>query len=102
MIPGVSSRRRFDDLSEQEVLALAISSEEDDGRIYLTYAERLRQEFPRSARVFEAMAEEEDGHRRSLIEEHRRRFGDVIPLIRREHVAGFYGRRPVWLVENLG
>lgn len=102
MIPGVSSRRRFSDLSEQEVLALAIASEEDDGRIYLSYAERLREEYPQSSKVFTAMAAEEDDHRRRLIEDHRRRFGDVIPLIRREHVAGFYSRRPVWLVENLG
>lgn len=102
MIPGVSSRKRFSDLTEQEVLALAISSEEDDGRIYLSYADRLREDFPESAKMFEAMAEEEDDHRRKLIDEHRRRFGDVIPLIRREHVAGFYNRRPIWLIENLG
>ena len=95
-------RRRFPDLSEQEILALAISSEEDDARIYRSYAERLRAEFPDTAKVFDGMAEEEDRHRQALIEAHRRRFGDVIPLIRREHVAGYYARRPVWLVENLG
>ncbi|MDJ0825894.1 MAG: ferritin family protein [Rhodobacter sp.] len=102
MIPGVSSRRRFSDLSEQEILALAISSEEDDARIYRMYAERLREDYAGSAAVFDGMAEEEDVHRRKLIELHQRRFGDVIPLIRREHVSGFYARRPVWLVENLG
>lgn len=102
MIPGVSYRRRFTDLSEQEILALAISSEEDDARIYRGYAERLRTDFPASAEIFEAMAQEEDTHRRRLIELHKTRFGDVIPLIRREHVSGFYARRPVWLVENLG
>ena len=102
MIPGFASRRRFSDLTEQEVLALAISSEEDDARIYRTYAERLRVEFPASAEVFNAMAIEEDTHRHWLIERHRARFGEVIPLIRREHVAGFYARKPVWLVENLG
>lgn len=102
MIPGVTARRRFDDLSEQEILALAISSEEDDGRIYRSYAERLRADFPDTARVFDGMAEEEDRHRRALIELHRKRFGEVIPLLRREHVAGYYARRPVWLVENLG
>ena len=102
MIPGVVSRRRFQDLSEQEVLALAISSEEDDARIYRTYAEKLRGEFPSSAAVFDEMAAEEDVHRTRLIELHQKRFGDVIPLIRREHVSGFYARRPVWLVENLG
>lgn len=102
MIPGVISRRRFSDLNEQEILALAISSEEDDARIYRSYAEMLRADYPDSAQVFDGMAEEEDGHRGRLIELHQRRFGEVIPLIRREHVAGFYARRPVWLVENLG
>ena len=102
MIPGVSSRRRFSDLTEQQILALAISSEEDDARIYRQYAERLRADYPGSARVFEEMAEEEDRHRRLLIDLHKKRFGDMIPLIRREHVSGFYARRPVWLVESLG
>lgn len=102
MIPGISNRKRFSDLSEQEILALAISSEEDDARIYRQYAEILRAEYPSSAKVFDGMAEEEDEHRRLLIELHQKRFGDVIPLIRREHVAGYYARRPVWLVENLG
>jgi rubrerythrin len=102
MIPGVAHRRQFKNLSEQEVLALAISSEEDDARIYRWYAQRLRADYPQSSRVFEEMAGEEDAHRAWLIEEHRRRFGDAIPLIRREHVAGFYNRRPVWLIQNLG
>jgi rubrerythrin len=101
MIPGVSNRRRFKDLSEQEVLALAISSEEDDARIYRSYSERLRADFPASAAIFDDMAIEEDGHRTRLIDLHRVRFGDTIPLIRREHVAGFYARRPIWLIENL-
>lgn len=103
MIPGFSSsRRRFSDLSEQEILALAISNEEDDARIYRQYAGDLRAEFPASAKVFDGMAEEEDRHRQRLIAEHQRRFGDVIPLIRREHVSGYYSRQPVWLIENLG
>lgn len=102
MIPGVGTRKRFDDLSEQEILALAISSEEDDARIYRQYAERLRADFPDSAAVFDGMAQEEDTHRGRLIALHQKRFGDVIPLIRREHVSGYYARRPVWLVENLG
>jgi rubrerythrin len=102
MIPAAFHRRRFADLSEQEVLALAISSEEDDARIYRQYAERLRADYPDSAAVFDGMAAEEDGHRRQLIDLHRQRFGEVIPLIRREHVAGYYARRPVWLMENLG
>ena len=101
MLSSLSSRRRFADLTEQEVLALAISSEEDDAQIYRSFAERLRKDFAASAAVFDGMAVEEDGHRRQLIELHRTRFGEVIPLIRREHVAGFYARRPVWLSANL-
>lgn len=96
-----TQRRNFTDLSEKEILALAISSEEDDARIYRGYAERLRQEFPGSAAVFDGMAAEEDTHRARLIDLFRSRFGEVIPLIRREHVSGFYARRPVWLIENL-
>lgn len=102
MLSGTLNRRRFSDLSEQEIVALAISNEEDDARIYRQYAEYLRADFPASAKVFDGMAEEEDEHRRLLIDAHKARFGDMIPLIRREHVAGFYARRPVWLVENLG
>jgi rubrerythrin len=102
MLQSFGYRRRFSELSEQEVLALAISSEEDDARIYRGYAERLRAEYPASAAIFDGMAKEEDGHRQRLIDLHRTRFGEVIPLIRREHVSGFYARRPVWLVENLG
>ena len=97
-----SYRRRFRDLSEQELIALAISSEEDDARIYRSYAEELRTEYPATAKVFDGMAKEEDEHRRRLIALHEERFGPTIPLIRREHVAGFYARRPVWLVQNLG
>jgi rubrerythrin len=101
MIPGLAHRRRFTDLSEREILALAISSEEDDARIYRSYADGLRAAHPASAALFDGMAAEEDTHRQRLIEAHRARFGETIPLIRREHVAGFYARRPVWLVENL-
>lgn len=95
-------RRRFRDLTEQEILALAISAEEDDGRIYRSYAARLRADFPDTARVFEGMAAEEDLHRHRLIDLHEARFGPDIPLIRREHVAGYVTRQPVWLIENLG
>ena len=102
MIPGVAHRRQFKNLSEREILALAISSEEDDARIYRWYAQGLRQEYPKSAQVFDEMAATEDEHRAALTDEHRRRFGEAIPLIRREHVAGFYNRRPVWLIQNLG
>ena len=96
MIPYFGSRRRFSDLSESEILALAISSEEDDARIYSSYAEQLREKFPASAGIFDQMAEEENGHRRLLIDSYERRFGKTIPLIRREHVAGYYWRRPIW------
>ncbi|CUH67062.1 hypothetical protein TL5118_02030 [Thalassovita autumnalis] len=95
-------RRKFRDLSEQEILALAISSEEDDARIYRGYAQQLRQDYPDSAAIFDGMAAEEDDHRRQLLALHKQRFGDHVPLIRREHVAGFHARRPVWLLENLG
>ncbi len=95
-------RRPFDSLSEQEILALAISSEEDDGRIYRAYADGLRDDFPASAAVFDGMADEEDRHRAALIEQHRKRFGERIPLIRREHVKGYYERKPDWLVRPLG
>lgn len=94
-------RKRFSDLSESEILGLAISSEEDDAQIYRGFAERLRSEYPASAKVFDGMAVEEDNHRRRLIEQHKSRFGETIPLIRREHVSGFYARRPVWLSEQL-
>ncbi|MGG7565050.1 iron exporter MbfA [Rhodovulum sp. DZ06] len=94
-------RKRFGDLSDREILALAISSEEDDARIYLDFAERLRLDFPATAKIFEEMAAEENEHRRRLIDRFKKRFGEVIPLIRREHVAGYYQRRPFWLVEEL-
>lgn len=94
-------KRPFSSLSEQEILALAISSEEDDARIYLAYAEAIREEFPSSAKVFEEMAEEESTHRAMLIDLHQARFGETIPLIRREHVRGYYDRRPTWLFKTL-
>lgn len=95
-------RRDFDSLSEQEMLALAISSEEDDARIYQAYAQWLRPDFPDTARMFDAMAAEEGQHRDWLIELHREKFGEAIPLIRREHVKGFYDRKPDWLVKPKG
>ena len=81
-----SGKRSLESLSEQEILALAISSEEDDGRIYLAYADELRDAYPNSARIFEEMAEEESHHRQMLIDRHIERFGDRIPLVRREYV----------------
>src|SRR6056297_3606658 len=97
-----TKKRPFSSLSEQELLALAISSEEDDGRIYQSYADGLREEFPDSAKIFDEMAEEENEHRRWLIDMHRKKFGETIPLIRREHVRGFYDRKPDWLVKPFG
>jgi len=94
--------RKFDSLTEREVLALAISLEEDDERVYADYAEGLRQDFPASAAIFDAMGEEEAGHRRRLIELYKTRFGDHIPLIRRGDVRGFISRTPVWVTEPLG
>ncbi|SEO04440.1 Rubrerythrin [Salinihabitans flavidus] len=97
-----SQQRRFSDLTEQELIALAISNEEDDARIFRNYADLLREEYPGTAKVFEGMAAEEDEHRQSLIDLHVERFGKTIPLIRREHVAGAYTRRPVWVMQTLG
>jgi len=94
--------RKFDSLSEREILALAISLEEEDERVYGDYAEVLRQNFPSSASMFDEMGEEESGHRRRLIELYKKRFGEHIPLIRRHDVSGFVSRRPVWLTQNLG
>ena len=97
-----NNKRDFDQLSEQEIIALAISSEEEDARIYQSYADGLRDEYPASAGVFDAMAEEENEHRRRLLDLHIARFGDHVPLIRREHVRGYYARKPDWLVRPLG
>jgi erythrin-vacuolar iron transport family protein len=94
--------RKFDSLSEREILALAISLEEDDERTYADYAEGLKENFPASAAIFEAMGEEEAGHRRRLIEQYRRQFGNHIPLIRRHDVSGFVTRKPAWLMQPLG
>jgi rubrerythrin len=94
--------KNFRDLSEEEILALAISLEEEDERIYGDFADGLRASYPGSATVFEEMRREESGHRSSLIEIFRKRFGDHIPLVRRQDVKGFVQRRPVWLVRPLG
>jgi erythrin-vacuolar iron transport family protein len=93
--------KRFDQLTEQEILALAISLEEDDERIYADYAEGLRKDFPASAAVFDGMRVEESEHRRKLIELYRSKFGEHIPLIRRTDVQGFLRRNPLWLARPL-
>jgi rubrerythrin len=94
--------RNFNSLSEREILALAISLEEEDERIYADFAEGLRQDFPASAAVFDGMRAEESSHRRRLIDLFREKFGDHIPLLRRHDVRGFVHRRAVWLVRPLG
>jgi rubrerythrin len=93
--------KKFRDLSEKEILALAVSLEEEDGRIYGDFADGLRETYPDTARIFDEMREEESEHRNSLIETYRARFGEHIPLIRRGDVKGFLQRRPVWLTRPL-
>jgi rubrerythrin len=93
--------KKFNELSEQEILALAISLEEEDERVYADFAEAFRAEFPATAAVFDGMREEESGHRRRLLELYRQKFGEHIPLIRRQDVRGFVTRRAVWLAKPL-
>src|SRR6266481_4409274 len=93
--------KNFADLSEREVLAVAISSEEEDSRIYMSFAEDLAGRYPDTAKVFEEMAEEESGHRHRLLKLYEERFGPHLPPIRREDVKGFLRRRPIWLTKNL-
>ena len=93
--------RGFDSLSEREILALAISLEEEDEKVYANFADGLRQDFPATAAVFDGMRVEESGHRRRLIELSQKKFGDHIPLIRRQDVRGFVNRKPVWMIRPL-
>jgi erythrin-vacuolar iron transport family protein len=93
--------KRFQELTEREVLALAISLEEEDERVYSDFAEGLRQDYPASAAMFEGMREEESGHRRRLIELYRLKFGEHIPLIRRQDVRGFVERPALWLIRPM-
>jgi rubrerythrin len=94
--------RNFDELSEKEILALAISNEEEDSRIYADFAERLRADYPASTKIFEEMADEEGEHRRRLLDLYRQKFGEHIPLIRRQDVRGFVQHKPVWQIRQLG
>jgi len=94
--------KSFSELTEREVLALAISNEEEDGRIYADFAHSLRDEYPDTAKVFVDMAAEESEHRRQLIDTFAGRFGDHIPLVRRQDVRGTIARKPVWQVRPLG
>ncbi|MCL2385627.1 MAG: rubrerythrin, partial [Alphaproteobacteria bacterium] len=94
--------KNFSDLSEQEILALAISLEEEDSRIYDEFAHGLDENYPDTANMFRAMAAEETGHRHRLLNLYRKRFGEHIPLIRRQDIKGFVERKPVWLSRPLG
>jgi len=94
--------KRFSDLTEQEVLALAITAEEEDSRIYRGFAEGLREKYPSSAQMFDEMAEEEIRHRTMLFDLYRQKFGEYLPLIRRQDVKGFIRHKPIWLVRPLG
>ncbi|MGV3650699.1 MAG: iron exporter MbfA [Devosia sp.] len=96
------ARRDFSTLTVREILSLAISAEEEDGRIYAAIADRLRPTYPASAGLFDGMAEEEDTHRRRLLDLYSEKFGDRLVPIRREHVRGFIARKPVWLMETMG
>jgi rubrerythrin len=93
--------KSFADLTEREILAVAIASEEEDSRIYMAFAEDLSDRYPASAKVFTDMAEEERSHRHMLLELYEQRFGPNLPPIRREDVKGFLKRRPIWLTKNL-
>jgi rubrerythrin len=93
--------KKFHELTEREVLALAIALEEEDERVYADFAEGLRQDYPASAAMFEGMREEESGHRRRLIELFQQKFGEHIPLIRRQDVRGFVERPALWLMRPL-
>jgi erythrin-vacuolar iron transport family protein len=94
--------KNFSDLMQQELLALAIALEEEDSRTYSDLAEAMRETYPGTARMFAAMAEEEDGHRHRLLDLYREKFGDHIPLIRRQDVKGFIERKSLWLNRPLG
>ena len=95
------SLKKFAELTEREILAIAIASEEEDSRIYVSFAEDLAERYPATSKVFSEMAEEEDGHRRQLLEMYQQRFGRNLPAIRREDVKGYFNRRPTWLITNL-
>ena len=93
--------RSFESLTQQEVLALAISLEEEDERVYSDFAENFRKDFPATAAMFDGMREEESTHRRKLLELYREKFGEHIPLVRRGDVKGLVSRRPIWLTQPL-
>ncbi|MDD2325423.1 MAG: ferritin family protein [Alphaproteobacteria bacterium] len=93
--------KKFSELKESEVLALAISSEEEDAQIYANFANRLREEFPSTAQMFDGIVKEEQVHKNRLLELYRQKFGDRMPYITRQDVRGFMKRKPIWLMEQL-
>ena len=93
--------KTFDSLTEREILALAISLEEEDARVYEDFAGGIESDYPEQAKKFREMRHDEDRHRHRLLELYKKRFGEHIPLIRRQDVKGFINRRPVWLTKPL-
>ena len=96
------AKKNFKDLTEREILALAIQLEEEDSRVYGDFAEGLEEAYPATAKIFREMQAEESRHRQRLLDMYKQRFGDHIPLIRRQDVKGFVERRPLWLARPLG
>src|SRR5215469_15163603 len=93
--------KRFGELNEQQVLALAISNEDEDNRIYRSFADGLRAAYPQTAAIYDRMAQEEIEHHDLLLALYRKKFGEFLPLIRRQDVKGFVTRRPIWLNRTL-
>jgi erythrin-vacuolar iron transport family protein len=94
--------RSFSDLTEEEILALAISQEEEDARIYGEFAKRLEVTYPDTAKVLLSMQLEEFQHAAMLKDMHRRQFGDHIPYVRRHDIkGGTIKRKPLWLSKIL-
>jgi erythrin-vacuolar iron transport family protein len=93
--------RDFEHLTEQEVLALAITAEEEDERFYADVVDALHKDFPASAAVYQGMKDEESAHRRRLIEMYQNKFGDHIPMIKRSEVKGFLQRKSLWMLQPL-
>src|ERR1700751_6005324 len=98
----LSMAKSFKDLTDREILALAISLEEEDGRIYGEFSEKLRADFPATAKMLAEMQAEEVAHRNSLMDLYRSRLANHIPLVRRQDIRGFVTRPPVWLIQNIG
>jgi len=96
-----SNKKKYHKLTDKEVLSLAIFAEEEDSKIYQQYASYFIKDFPETSKMFQEMCDEENEHRRLLLDLYKTKFGDLIPFIKREHVSGFYSRPPLWLKKNL-